>query len=168
VLLTAEDHRFHLHGGVDLLAVLRALWRRLTSDRREGASTVEMQLVRVLSGRFERTVRRKVREAMLATLLGSAVPRTDVPALYLRVAFYGTGMNGFGVACRRLGIAPGKMTERQAAELIARLKYPQPRRPSAASRHRINRRAQYLLRLHSRSNRPGWRATADGVNRATI
>ena len=117
--------------------------------RKEGASTVEMQLVRVLTGRFDRTAARKIREAGFATLLGSVVPRTDIPAMYLRVAYYGTDMVGFSSTCERLGVAAHSLTDRQAASVIARLKYPEPMRMNEAARARIVRRTQYLLRVYA-------------------
>lgn len=150
LLLSAEDHRFFSHRGVDPIAVVRACWRNLMFGRREGASTIEMQLVRVLTGRFERTASRKMREAALATLVGSVVPRADIPAMYLRVAYYGTAMVGFSTACKRLGLAPYSLTIIQAAGLVARLKYPEPRRMNSAARARIERRTRHLLCVYAR------------------
>jgi penicillin-binding protein 1A len=150
LLITAEDHRFFKHRGVDPIAVGRAAWRRLATDKREGASTIEMQLVRVLTGRFERTAKRKLREIGLATLVHSAVPRTDIPALYLRVAYYGTGMTGFTEACRRLGVPAATLSVRQAASVIARLKYPQPLDVSESAQDKVRRRTAHLVRLYDR------------------
>jgi membrane carboxypeptidase/penicillin-binding protein PbpC len=45
MLVTGEDHRFYSHFGIDLIAVCRAIWRTVICGRREGASTIEMQLV---------------------------------------------------------------------------------------------------------------------------
>ena len=110
LLISGEDHRFFNHLGVDFIALCRAVWRGCVFGRREGASTIEMQLVRVLTGRFERTLARKVREAGLATLLGSAVSKSDIPALYLRIAYYGTGMDTFSAACAKLCLEPVSMS----------------------------------------------------------
>ena len=89
LLISAEDHRFFSHAGIDFVAVCRALYRGIILGRKEGASTIEMQLVRVLTGRYERTLSRKLREAALATLLARAVPKSDLPALYIQVAYFG-------------------------------------------------------------------------------
>ena len=48
-----------------------------------------MQLVRVLTGRFERSWRRKIDEMVLAVLLTRHVPSNELPALYLSVGYYG-------------------------------------------------------------------------------
>src|SRR5690348_10551479 len=65
LLISGEDHRFFGHCGIDPIAVCRAIWRGVVLGHREGASTIEMQLVRVVTGRFERTLTRKLREAAL-------------------------------------------------------------------------------------------------------
>jgi membrane carboxypeptidase/penicillin-binding protein PbpC len=148
LLLSGEDHRFFTHGGIDVFAVCRAAWRRVVWGRREGASTIEMQLVRVLTGRFERTLVRKIREAGLATLLAASVPKSELPVLYLRVGYYGTHMVGYSRACTRLGYTSHSMTPRQAAALVARLKYPEPATPSDRVTALIRQRTTHLLRLH--------------------
>ena len=149
LLVSGEDHRFFRHGGIDPTAICRAMWRGIVLGRREGASTIEMQVIRVVSGRFERTLRRKARELALATLVAREIPKEDLPGLYLRIGYFGWQMNGFGAACRRLGLSPEALTPAQTAALVARLKYPQPRLTSQARWDRINARAQHLLRLHS-------------------
>ncbi len=150
LLISGEDHRFFDHFGVDFIALCRAVWRGCVLGRREGASTIEMQLVRVLTGRFERTCTRKIREIGLATMLGSAIPKHDLPALYLRIAYYGTGMENFSAACAGLRLVPGSMSPRQAATLVARLKYPEPSQLSDMRREQLARRTDYLLTLHKR------------------
>jgi membrane peptidoglycan carboxypeptidase len=150
LLISGEDHRFFDHAGIDFIAVCRAIWRGLALRRREGASTIEMQLVRVLTCRFERTLVRKIREAGLATLLASAVPKHDIPALYLRVAYYGTGMRNFSAACARLSLDPLAMNPRQAARLVARLKYPEPAQVPEIRSDQLAQRTEYLLSLYNR------------------
>jgi membrane carboxypeptidase/penicillin-binding protein PbpC len=81
LLITAEDHRFFHHGGIDPIATCRAVWRWITLGRHEGASTIEMQIVRVLSGNYERTLKRKMREMGLATLVSSQIPKHVLPAI---------------------------------------------------------------------------------------
>src|SRR6267378_715365 len=65
-LLVAEDHRFYVHGGVDPLAILRAIWHSFYHRRLIGGSTIEQQLVRTLTERKERNLKRKIRELALA------------------------------------------------------------------------------------------------------
>lgn len=150
LLISGEDHRFFSHGGIDPVAVFRAIWRGVVLRRPEGASTIEMQVVRVVSGRFERTLWRKIREMVLATMVTREIPKEALPALYLRIGYFGWRMNGFEAACRRLSFTAASMTPAETAALVARLKYPQPCFTPPERWDQINLRAQHLLRLHSR------------------
>jgi monofunctional glycosyltransferase len=148
LLISGEDHRFFSHGGIDLFAICRAIWRRLVLGRREGASTIEMQLVRVITARFEHTMARKIREMFLATLVTRAVPKEALPALYLQLGYFGWRMNGFAAACRHMGLRAEQLTPMDTARLVARLKYPQPRTIQTRRLTQINIRAKHLLSLH--------------------
>jgi membrane carboxypeptidase/penicillin-binding protein len=150
LLISGEDHRFFGHSGIDLIAVCRALWRGVVFRLPEGASTIEMQVVRVVTGRYERTLARKVREMGLATLVTRAIPKEALPGIYLRLGYFGWRMNGFSAACRRISRCPESLTPTDTARLVARLKYPQPREISAHRRTQIDIRARHLLRLHAR------------------
>ena len=89
LLVVGEDHRIARHPGVDPLALCRAAWRTYGCRQREGGSTVAMQLVRVLTARFERSWRRKAGEMLLAMLVTRHVPSDELPPLYLSVGYYG-------------------------------------------------------------------------------
>ena len=154
LLILGEDHRLAWHPGVDPLALCRAAWRTYGLGRREGGSTVAMQLVRVLTGRFDRSWRRKADEIALAILLTRYMPRAELPALYLSVGYYGWRMNGFVQACRRLAINPARCTLQESAMLVARLKYPQPRDCSAARWQQIANRSEYLMMRYGRDQSP--------------
>lgn len=150
LLISGEDHRFFTHAGVDLIAVLRSVWRRTVLGRVEGASTIEMQVVRVVSGRCERTLQRKLREIGLAVLIGQIVPKKALPSIYLRIGYFGWRMTGFAAACRRIRRTPNSLSPFETAALVARLKYPQAQTLSQRKADRISRRAQHLLSLHCR------------------
>lgn len=144
--MVGEDRRLHYHPGVDPLALCRAAWRTYVCGRVEGGSTIAMQLVRTLTGRYERTFLRKAQEAALAIRLTRYLPRDELAGLYLWVAYYGWNMNNFRQACRRLGVDPASRDVCSAAWLVACLKYPQPKRMSGSRRQKIERRCTYLLR----------------------
>lgn len=150
LLISGEDHRHGRHGGVDVHAICRAIWRRVVNGRREGASTIEQQIVRVLTNRFELTMRRKLREVLLATLLTEMLSKDAMPRLYLSIGYFGWRMNGFLQACRRLGIQPDNISLDDGAALVARLKYPEPRFPKSRRLEQINRRREHLKRLYRR------------------
>ena len=76
-----------------------------------GASTINQQLVRVLTNRYERTFKRKVKEILLASLVARAIPKTDIPGIYLSVAYFGWRMNGLVQAVlQTMGIVLPRMT----------------------------------------------------------
>ncbi len=165
MLISGEDHRHARHAGFDLIAICRALWRRIAWRRVEGASTIEQQIVRVLTGRFERTLRRKAREILLASLVAKSFPKAVLPPLYLRIAYFGWQMNGYAAACQRLSLDPRFMTAAEAAGLVARLKYPEPHHPSRRRSDQIALRKKHLLHLWAFHSVDG---TYRSLNAATI
>lgn len=149
LLISGEDHRHSHHPGYDLIAILRAIWKRLVGHSREGASTIEQQLVRVLTGRFERTFRRKLREIALAALVAENYPKYLMPPMYLRIGYYGAHMNGYPQACSRLKLNPLSLSLEDAAMLVARLKYPQPHVLPKRRQRQIRIRARHLISLRT-------------------
>lgn len=145
MLIAAEDHRFGKHPGVDPVAICRAVWRSFFCGRKEGASTIAMQLVRVLTGRYERTFKRKLVEMFLALRLTKHIPETDIPKLYLLVAYFGWGMNGLVQAANRLEMDLFAMTKIEAASIIARLKYPEPKRHDEIRLAKIRARIKHIV-----------------------
>ena len=151
LLIVGEDHRFKYHPGFDPIALCRAAWRTAFRGRREGGSTIAMQLARVLTRKYDATILRKTHEIALAVWLTRYVPREDLPGLYLWVAYYGWRMNNFRQACDRQGINPASRDLYTAAKLVACLKYPQPRIVSAKRRWKIKKRCSYLLERYHRT-----------------
>ena len=156
LLVVGEDHRFHCHPGVDPIALCRAIWKTVFCGSRQGGSTIAMQLVRTVTGRYEWTCRRKLLEMILAVRLTRHIGRAPIPALYLWVAYYGWRMNNFNQACFRVHINPLSASELESARLVARLKYPEPRSLNRDQMRRIQRRAAHLVSLRDteEKNRP--------------
>lgn len=159
ILISGEDHRFHYHIGFDFIAIIRAARNRIFYKKIEGASTIEQQLVRVLTNDFERTFKRKIQEILLSTTVSSIIPKSAIPKIYLNVAYYGTGMNGLNQTFSKLGIVDRQtMPIEQAAEIISRIKYPQPRNSNENRLRQIEIRKQHLIKLYnSHSNRKYFR-----------
>ena len=144
LLIAAEDHRFGSHPGVDLISLCRAVWRTVICGKREGGSTIAMQLVRVITGRYERTIRRKIAEIYFAIRLTRLIPKSDIPKFYLSIAYFGWRMNGLKQASLRLNINPASLSIQEAANIIARLKYPEPKRLDNNRLVKINGRTKYI------------------------
>ena len=143
-LVAGEDHRNELHYGVDPIAMIRAAYVRIRSGRIQGASTIEQQFVRVVTGRFERSARRKIREQILAIAVSRRREKSQIASAYLSIAFYGSGCVGIeGVnGCYREN--PSVPERKEILELIARLKYPEPSQPTPDWRRKLNSRIEYI------------------------
>jgi len=151
LLISGEDHRFFYHIGFDIIAITRAIKNRLLHNKIEGASTIEQQLVRVLTNDYQRTFRRKIREILLATTLTSVIPKRAIPIIYLNVAYFGADMNGLQQTFTKLQIPKeDKISIEDAASIISRIKYPQPKKESIKRLTQIEMRKQHLIFLHNK------------------
>lgn len=148
LLIVTEDHRFGRHPGVDPISICRALWRTLICGKREGGSTIAMQLVRVITCRYEKTLFRKIVEIYFALRITSYVREADIPKLYLTIAYFGWRMNGLKQASARLKLNLSSVSLPDAAAVIARLKYPEPHYPTNERLSKIAKRANYILARH--------------------
>lgn len=137
VLITAEDHRNPIHYGIDPIAIIRCIYLQLTKGIIQGGSTVEQQLVRTLTGRYEKTLRRKLREQVVAILLNEAVKnKNEIGKAYLHCAYFGHAKVGF--------FNLSTSDRKDASELIARLKYPTKKDEEPRDNEKIKRRKEYI------------------------
>jgi penicillin-binding protein 1A len=101
-IIAIEDRRFYQHNGIDVWGILRAGWRNTQAgSTREGGSTITQQLARLMFLTPERTLRRKVQEAILAIWLESQLKKEDILLRYLNTAYFGAGAYGVDAAARR-------------------------------------------------------------------
>lgn len=99
-LLAIEDSRFYEHGGVDYRGVTRALVADLTGGFHQGASTITMQVARNFFLTKEKTVTRKLTEALLAYRIESALSKDQILELYMNQIYLGQRTHGFASAAR--------------------------------------------------------------------
>jgi penicillin-binding protein 1A len=137
-----EDHRFYQHGGLDLRAMTRAAWHDFTGRRLEGGSTITQQLARRLYLSPERTLKRKVQEAALATWLNLRFSKNQILARYLDTAYFGDGAYGVdSAALRYFGKNAQQLSLSEAALLAGLIRAPselEPNRNSAGARQRAD------------------------------
>jgi penicillin-binding protein 1A len=101
-VVAVEDRRFFENPGIDLWGILRAAIHDLaTGSESQGASTITQQLVRLTYLSPQRTIRRKVQEAMLALWLEARLDKKEILARYLNAAYFGNGAYGIDAAARR-------------------------------------------------------------------
>lgn len=146
-LIAVEDRRYMFHCGVDIFGISRAIVRIIFSKKIEGASTIEQQLVRVLTGRYERTMSRKMLEIVLAILISKDKSKDEMARLYLSIAYYGWEMKGYNEACRRICLNIHEPSPYELASIVARLRYPEARVASRKRLSQISNRAKYAMRL---------------------
>src|SRR5919202_993667 len=96
-LVAKEDERFMEHGGVDLWGIMRALYVDLRAGQAgEGASTITQQYVRNAYLSHDRSIVRKIKEALIAIELERREPSKDqILADYLNTVYFGN--NAYGV-----------------------------------------------------------------------
>jgi penicillin-binding protein 1A len=99
--ISAEDRTFFSHGGVDYPGIISALVTNLTrSGRPVGASTITQQVAKNLLLSSELSYRRKIREAILAYRIESALTKEEILELYLNQIFLGRNAYGVQAAAR--------------------------------------------------------------------
>jgi len=98
-ILATEDQDFFKHGGVDLHAIFRAVWSLIkTGEKRQGGSTITMQVARNFFLSRERSYVRKLREVLLAWKIEQTLSKKDILSLYANKIFLGHRSYGFGAA----------------------------------------------------------------------
>ncbi len=149
MLMAFEDKRFYRHGGVDMRSLARASWQ-LVRHRRiiSGASTITMQVARLIEGKHERTGSAKFRQIMGALQLEGHLSKKEILALYLRLAPFGGNIEGVRAASLAyFGKEPRRLSVGEAALLVALPQSPEQHRPdrspkaARAARDRVLARA---------------------------
>ncbi|HWQ09281.1 MAG TPA: transglycosylase domain-containing protein, partial [Holophaga sp.] len=101
-LVATEDADFMSHGGVSARGLVRAGWNFVTSfgQRREGASTLTMQLIRTVTARRQKRLDRKLKEIILARKLEKAYTKKQILELYANEVYFGGGRHGIEAAAK--------------------------------------------------------------------
>ncbi|HVS16889.1 MAG TPA: PBP1A family penicillin-binding protein [Thermoanaerobaculia bacterium] len=152
-LLAMEDASFYRHGGVDAMGVVRAALRNVFQGRREGASTLTMQLAGTLF--LDRTQReglagweRKIAEAFRAVELEKTLSKQQILTLYANVMNLGHGNYGFESAARfYYDKGVDELTLPEAATLVAIIKRPSEWSPIRRPEFMTTRRNLVLRRM---------------------
>ncbi len=101
-VVAIEDERFYSHTGVDTEAIMRAL--KVNAEKgeiRQGGSTITQQVVKLLFTGGERTMTRKIREALMAYQLETKADKEKLLETYLNLVYFGQGSYGVESAAHR-------------------------------------------------------------------
>jgi 1A family penicillin-binding protein len=129
-VVSIEDQRYYQHAGVDVFGILRAAVMNLGHRRRpQGASTITQQLARLsypqqISG-HQLTLRRKVKEALLAALIERTYTKQDILEFYLNKVYFGDGFHGAEAAARGFfGKSANDLSVEEAAMIAGLIQSP--------------------------------------------
>jgi 1A family penicillin-binding protein len=145
-VIATEDANFYSHPGVDLVGVIRALWINVQGGEvLAGGSTITQQVARNLlfdpQHRAERTLRRKLRESILALQIQTAYTKADILTLYLNQSYFGNLAYGLEAAARTyFGKAAPELSLSECALLVGLIQSPATYDPLANLEVALERR----------------------------
>ncbi|MBQ2662220.1 MAG: PBP1A family penicillin-binding protein [Clostridia bacterium] len=124
--ISIEDARFYEHNGIDIVRIFGALWADIKAGGYvQGASTISQQLIKLSHLSNEKTMMRKLEEAVLAYQLEQAYSKDEILEMYLNFVYFGGGFYGIEAASQGyFGIPSSELTVEQGATLAAILKSP--------------------------------------------
>ncbi|GHE98924.1 penicillin-binding protein 1B [Thalassotalea profundi] len=151
-LLIVEDRDFYFHSGVSPIGILRAAYNNIVAGRTvQGGSTLTQQLVKNMYLTRDKTITRKINEAIMALLLEYRYSKDQLLEAYINEVYlgqhYANGIYGFGLAAEfYFGKSIAQLNYGQMATLIGVIKGPSYYDPW---RHeeRTRQRRDLVLRL---------------------
>ncbi len=144
-----EDRRFYVHYGIDPIGIGRAIFRNLARrGGMEGGSTITQQLAKNLFLTQERTLSRKVQEAILAVWLEHKYSKDQILELYLNRVYFGSGAYGVEAATMKyFGHSARFATLPEAALLAGLMKAPTKLAPNRNPVAAADRAAQVITAM---------------------
>ena len=147
-VVAAEDKRFYTHNGVDVAAILRAVWQNAKEGKIvSGASTISQQLARAITPR-SKTLWGKAHEALEATQLEKEHTKEEILEQYFNVLEFGNLTQGVQAASRfYFNVDAADVSLSQAAFLAGLLKSPTYYNPLKHMDRALKRRDYVLEQL---------------------
>ncbi|GAA7325863.1 transglycosylase domain-containing protein [Helicobacter pylori] len=150
-LLAVEDTLFFEHGGINLDAIMRAMIKNAKSGRyTEGGSTLTQQLVKNMVLTREKTLTRKLKEAIISIRIEKVLSKEEILERYLNQTFFGHGY--YGVKTASLGYFKkplDKLTLKEITMLVALPRAPSFYDPTKNLEFSLSRANDILRRLYS-------------------
>jgi penicillin-binding protein 1A len=147
-VIATEDRRFYSHFGIDPIGLARAVFTDLRSGHLvQGGSTITQQLAKTVFLTPERSLSRKIREALLALWLERHFAKDQILEIYLNRVYLGAGTYGVDAAAHRyFGKSAGKLNLYESAVIAGLLKAPTRFNPTR-DKDRTQARAAQVLDL---------------------
>ncbi len=149
MLIAYEDQRFYDHHGIDPWALLRSAWQLASNGRIvSGASTLSMQVARLIEPRTDRSFSAKFLQGLRALQIERRLDKAEILDLYLNIAPYGGNLEGVRAASLAwFGKEPARLDTAEAALLVALPQLPEKRRPDRFPDAARQARERVLQRL---------------------
>jgi len=149
-ILAAEDERFYQHPGIDTLGILRAAYSNIIGGgKKQGASTITMQVARNFFLSSEKTLTRKVYEILLAFKIEHSLSKDEILEVYINQIYLGQRAYGFSAAAQiYFGKALKDVSIAEAAMLAGLPKAPSAYNPVANPKRAQLRQRYVLRRMH--------------------
>lgn len=147
--IAIEDKNFYRHHGLDVRGLLRAALNNLTGGETQGGSTITQQLVKNALLTNEKTIQRKIKEAVLSVLTEIRYSKKEILEMYLNYISYGGTAVGIETAANKYFDKSAKDLSLAEASLLAGL----PQSPSVYSpfgsypEKSLNRQKEVLRRM---------------------
>ncbi len=145
--LAAEDDQFYNHHGIDFRGVIRGvILKPLTGQRAQGGSTITQQLIKNSILSPERTIQRKVKEAVLALELEQRFSKDQILEMYLNAIPYGSRAYGVEAAAQTFfGTTADNTTLAQATILASLPNAPTYYSPYGSNFEDLKARQEHIL-----------------------
>uniref|UniRef100_UPI000E65F4B5 transglycosylase domain-containing protein n=1 Tax=Desertibaculum subflavum TaxID=2268458 RepID=UPI000E65F4B5 len=145
-VVAIEDHRFYGHFGLDPLGLVRAIYVNFRAGRlAQGGSTITQQLAKNVFLTPERSLKRKVQEAMLALWLEHRFSKDQILAMYLNRIYFGAGTWGIDAAAQRYFAKSARQVTLAEAAMVAGLVKAPSRYSPTADLKRAQARASVVI-----------------------
>lgn len=119
ILVAFEDPRFFSHHGIDLRQIRYSLFAAFKGQPLQGMSTIPQQIVKNLYFPFERSWRRKIKEAFMALRFCRQLTKEELLELYINIIYYDNGQYGIKNASSfYFNKTPNQLTVNQSVFLV--------------------------------------------------
>ena len=147
--LAVEDSNFYYHFGIDPKAIFRAFLTNIKAGRVvEGGSTITQQLTKTMFLSRERTLPRKIKEAILEVRLELVFTKDEILEMYLNQMYYGHGTYGVEAAARNyFGKSVKDLTIAECAMIASLPKAPNNYSPYKNPKRALKRRNHVIRRM---------------------
>ena len=150
-ILLMEDQRFYSHHGINYKGIIRSIFTNIKEGEiKQGGSTLTQQLARSLYLTNEKTLSRKIKEALIAKKIESQFSKDQILELYLNTIYFGHNIYGINQASYYyFNKLPPELTLAESSLLAGIIASPNNYAPDIDYEKSINRQKLVLKILNS-------------------